>query len=801
MVNKKEAPIQIDLEQFKLHVNIPGRMVLSLQFDTPSRRFYLSLMALVVDRMKQAGNGSFVPLAPHVDVLALLNETVGGSAGSSEKKNMLSRIYRKWKDALPDLEAAPLFKVVGRKKGFDDAGEKSYRFDEQTQDAWANLFSYKGSGENISLQLSVDRLGISLEDVTLVYDSDSQEDGKSPWDRFLNSLSEKVKPEPEQMSGRVPDSDPPISEDDHLFVAEKSKKAKWQNQALLALLILMTSAVLFLGLKSLLEPAGVTEVESLQSTSSPVLAKPSIAVLPFANLNGDPAEDYLSDGITEQIITALAKTPKMAVIARNSSYIYKGKPTKIQEIGRELGVRYVLEGSVQKSGDRIRVTAQLINAETGLHLWAESYEKDLQNIFSLQDEITKSVTTALQIQLTDGESARIYSRGTDNLEAYLKVMKGVHHVYRWNSKDNEIARQLYMEAISLDPEYANAYTLLGWTHRNEALLKWTRTPEKSYAEAIKMGKKALSLDDQNSGPYLLFATIYARNGQPEKALEAAKKGLSLDPDLAQTNWLYGYALFSMGQFRAAIPWFEKAIEIDPIIQPRYLSHLAWGYFWLGNTQKAILMLKKAASYYPENAYTRAILALALLQAGNPGEALKEIDKALALSPKAPVWFTATRAVALHATGKPDEAVSVMESLMERRPDDPDVLRHFGRLMGLNGRYEEGVLMAEKAVQLRPGQQTHLYLGRQYVMSGQYEKAVPELKAAIRLAPDRLLGHLWLSAAYSLGGKMAEARAEMATVHQLNPDFSVADCMQNSFNEYQPADKKRFIDALKNAGLK
>jgi predicted Zn-dependent protease len=139
--------------------------------------------------------------------------------------------------------------------------------------------------------------------------------------------------------------------------------------------------------------------------------------------------------------------------------------------------------------------------------------------------------------------------------------------------------------------------------------------------------------------------------------------------------------------------------------------------------------------------------------------------------------------------------------MERRPDNPDVLRHFGRLMGLNGRHEEGILMAEKAVQLRPGQQTHLYLGRQYVMGGQYEKAVLELKEAIQLSPDRLLGHLWLSAAYSLSGKMKEARAEMATVHQLNPDFSLEDCIHNSFNEYQPADKKRFIDALKGAGLK
>ena len=640
-----------------------------------------------------------------------------------------------------------------------------------------------------------------MDDVTIIYGSDSREDGKSPWDRFLNSLREKAQPEPEQTPGKAPDLDPPISGDDKPHGEKKPQKVVWQNLAVGVLLILMALVSLFLGLKSFLEPAGVTHVDPAQSTSAPVLAKPSIAVLPFANLSGNPAEDYLSDGITEQIITALAKTPKMLVIARNSSYIYKGKPTKVQEIGRELGVRYVLEGSVQKSGDRIRITAQLIDAATGHHLWAQSYERDVKDLFSLQDDITKHVATALQVQLTDGESARIYSKGTDNLEAYLKVMKGVHHYYRWSKNDNEIGRRLFNEAIAQDPEYATAYTLLGWTYRNEAFGGWTLTPGKSYKKALELGQKALSLDEQASGPYMLFAAIYADTRQPHKALEAAKKGFSLDPDLAQANYLYGYALFVMGKFRLAIPWIEKAVEIDPIIQPRYLTALAWSYFWMGKTNKSIAMLRKSVKNYPGDGYARAILALTLLQAGKAGEALVEIDKALALIPTGPVWYTATRAVALHATENPDEAIAVMENLMERRPDNPDVLRHFGRLMGLNGRHEEGILMVEKAVRLRPGQQTRLFLGRQYVMGGQYEKAVPELKEAILLAPDRLLGHLWLAAAYSLSGKMEEARAEMSTVRRLNPDFSLEDCAHNSFNEYQPADKKRFINALKKAGLK
>ena len=566
---------------------------------------------------------------------------------------------------------------------------------------------------------------------------------------------------------------------------------------MLVVLILMAIASLVMFLKSSPVPVAATDGVRVQSVSS----KPSIAVLPFTNLSGDPAEDYLSDGITEQIITALAKIPGMLVIARNSSYVYKGKPTKVQEVGRELGVRYVLEGSVQQSGDRIRITAHLIDAATGHHLRAESYERDMKDLFSLQDDITKQVITALQVKLTDGELARVYGKGTQNLDAYLKVMKGAYHVYGWDRNGNEVGRGLFHEAIMLDPNYAMAYTLLGWTYRHEAVFGWTATPAKSYQKALELGQKALLLGGEAPEPYMLFAAVYASTRQPQKALEAAKKGLSLDPDRARANYLYGLALFYLGEFRQAMPWFEKAITIDPLLQPNYQTQLAWSYFWLGKTEKSIAMLEKAARHYPKYGYVRAILALSLLQAGKPEKALLEIDRALAVSPNAQVWYPATRAVALHALGRSNEAVAVMENLNSSRPDDPDVLRHFGRLMGLNGRHEEGVRLAEKAVRLRPAQQTHLFLGRQYVMAGEYEKAVPELKEAIQLAPDRLLGHLWLAAAYSLGGKTEEARAEMEVVHRLNPDFSLNDCAHNSFNEYPPMDKKRFLDALEEAGLR
>ena len=812
------APIEIDLEQFKLHLNLPERKPLTLQFDTPSRRFYLSVMALVLDEMKKAGKVSFVPLENHMEILALLNETVGGSMGSSEKKNLLTRIYRKWKDALPDLEAAPLFRVSGRKKEYNDAVAKTYDFDDPIKDAWANLFAYRGSREKISLKLSIERLGISLDDACIVYGSDRTQEGKNPWNRFSEGLKRKTPSKPEPASIKAPAPQHPSSQNE--FRKNHNTRVPlqtwWKKAALPALLILMASVSLFLGLKSILEPPGMSDTEPTQATlhrlidkppvpeqplSPQIMEKPAIAVLPFVNLGGDPAEDYLSDGITEQIITALAKTPKMAVIARNSSYSYKGKPVKVQEVGHNLGVGYVLEGSVQKSGDRIRITAQLIDAATGLHLWAESYKRDLKDLFSLQDDITRNVITALQVQLTDGETARIYGRVTDHVDAYLKVMKGRQHVFRVGRHDNLIARRLYEEAISLDPEYARAYTAMGWTYWHEARCGWTDKPAEAYEKAVELGQRAHSLNATDSGSLMLIAWVYAKTGRSDKALEAAAKGISLEPNLSEACWLYGGTLRLLGRYKEAIPWIEKGLGLDPIPPWWCQFNLAFCYFRLGDTQKVISMVEKCIDRHPKVGGFQALLARTLLQTERPKEGLAAIDKALSLQPKAPGWYTATRVVALHANGKPDEALVLMEERVKRNPDNPDALRHYGRLLGLLGRHEEGVLMAEKAVKLRPGPYTRLYLGREYVISGQYDAAISELEKTIKFEPESLVGHIWLAAACSLAGRMKQAQASIAEIHRLNPDYSLEDCKRNSFFEYQPEDKKRFINALKDAGLK
>lgn len=236
------------------------------------------------------------------------------------------------------------------------------------------------------------------------------------------------------------------------------------------------------------------QVASIDRTKSPLPDKPSIAVLPFVNMSGDPKQEFLSDGITEEIITALSRFPSLLVISRQSAFTYKGKPVKVKQVSEELGVRYVVEGGVQKSGDRIRITVQLIDALTGHHLWAERYDRDLKDIFAMQDVITKSVVTAVDAKLLVGEVAPKRARGTENLGAFLKTLEARYYTAGSSRVGLTRARQLLDEAIALDPTYPHAYYVLGIIHHIEALSGFSRNPGESLELSNKMLRKANELD-------------------------------------------------------------------------------------------------------------------------------------------------------------------------------------------------------------------------------------------------------------------------------------------------------------------
>ncbi|MBW1771120.1 MAG: adenylate/guanylate cyclase domain-containing protein [Deltaproteobacteria bacterium] len=243
------------------------------------------------------------------------------------------------------------------------------------------------------------------------------------------------------------------------------------------------------------------EVASVERMAFPLPDKPSIAVLPFDNLSGDSSQDYFSDGITENVITALSNISNLFVIARNSTFTYKGKPVKVQQVAEDLGVHYVLEGSIQRSGDHVRITAQLNDALTGHHLWAENYDRKFEDIFALQDDITEQVAIALEVKLTEGEQARIRRRHTDNPEAYEYFLRGLEVGRRFTKEDNAEARSLYEKAIALDPNYAHAWQEIGRLHYRDARFGWTDTPAQSLELAEEFAQKTLAMDDSDAVAY------------------------------------------------------------------------------------------------------------------------------------------------------------------------------------------------------------------------------------------------------------------------------------------------------------
>jgi TolB-like protein len=618
MNEKATTPMRIDLTQFKLHIELPQSPGLTLQFTSPSRRFYLAVIALVIMEMKRLGRVTSIPLEEHLEALALLNETVGGAGGSSEIEHLLPRIYRKWKDALPDLEDAPLFKVVGRKRDPGEGYAQGYQFTEEQKDAWANLFDYRGSEEHVRLRFSIDTLDIDLDAALITYGEERTLTNETAWEAFIADLQKEKKKETQETLT------PPEQE-------KRPKRKLRPTRRWWPALALIIAAVAALAAWQFYLRAPHLKVAP-EEMAFPLPEKPSIAVLPFTNMSGDPDQEYLSDGITEQIITGLSKVPKLFVIARHSTFTYKGKAAKVQQVSRDLGIRYVLEGSVHRSGERIRITAQLIDAITGHHLWAEKYDRDLKDVFALQDEITMEILRALEVMLTEGIQARIYRRGTNNIEAYLKTLKGIAYFERFNKDDNATARRLAEEVIALEPAYGRAYRLLSYTHMMEPFYGTGTSPKKSMEQALKLARKAVSLDDSHPCGYELLSYIYAMTRQHEKAITEAERAVSLDPNGADSRVALGYALQMAGRLDEAIESIKRGIRSNPIAPGHYFTKLGNAYRLAGHYEEAITAFKKALERSPNDIVAHYGLTAAYSLSGHEAEAKAQAKEVLRVQP-------------------------------------------------------------------------------------------------------------------------------------------------------------------------
>jgi len=367
--------------------------------------------------------------------------------------------------------------------------------------------------------------------------------------------------------------------------------------------------------------------------------KPSIAVLPFDNISGDPEQEYFSDGITEEIITALSKVPKMFVIARNSTFTYKGKPVKVQQVGEELGVEYVLEGSVRKAGNRVRITAQLVETEAGHHLWAERYDRDLKDIFALQDEITFKILTALQVKLTEGERARVWATRTDNLDAFLKYLQARQSASLFSREGYVSARQLAQEAINLDEKYSDPYVLTAITHWFDARFGWSESRLESFKRAYLNAQKAQVLDDSNPGVHILLAGLHLYEKKHEQAIAKGQKALALGPNDADNHATMGHILRFAGRFEEAIVMIQRAMRLEPNHPSWYLGELAMCYYYVGRHEEAIRLGEQLYSLAGSRGekfisyWYHAILAMNYIRLGRNEEARKAAAEVKRLFPE------------------------------------------------------------------------------------------------------------------------------------------------------------------------
>ena len=362
---------------------------------------------------------------------------------------------------------------------------------------------------------------------------------------------------------------------------------------------------------------------------------PSIAVLPFANMSGDPEQEYFSDGISEDVITDLSKIAGLMVIARNSSFTYKGRSVDIREVGRDLGVRSVLEGSIRRAGNRVRITAQLIDATNGAHLWADRYDRDLTDIFAVQDDVTRRIVDALKVTLSPAEKARLADSGTPNIDAYDCYLRG-RELLALNPKNREKFEQsakLFMRALELDPGYAQAYASLSLAYNLDYQNRWSDDPDNSLQLAKHNAQQAIEKDPKEplARQVACWAAMFDKDlGRAKSEVDIA---LSLNPNSSGAYASLGSIHTYSGRPLEAIPALERATRLDPAFRPGHLHFLGMAYLLAGKYETAVAVLRERILLVPGTDFSRVLMASALGHLGDVDEARRTWQELKGINPK------------------------------------------------------------------------------------------------------------------------------------------------------------------------
>ena len=362
------------------------------------------------------------------------------------------------------------------------------------------------------------------------------------------------------------------------------------------------------------------------------LGEASIAVLPFKNLTGDPAKENLCDGLSEDIINALSKVPKLIVIARHSTFLYKGKSLSVQELGTVLNARYVLEGNVRRADDRLRVSSQLIESETAKNIWAETYDRQINDLFLVQEEITLNIIAAMQVTLTEGLQARMWRKKSSNLDAYLKIIQAVEEFRKFTREGNHLSRELAEASVKLDPEYAGAYRMIGWTHLVDARFGFSVSPDQSIKMAMDMAQKAMVMDDQDPYTYYLLAGIHLRKNEHDLAVANIRKASEMAPNSADILSYKANVLNYSGEPAEALSSIFKAMRLNPQYPNWYDGQVGLSYHLQGDYQKALDNYRKMRERNPNSFLPQAMIVICYTNLNLMAEAKKEAKRLLGLRP-------------------------------------------------------------------------------------------------------------------------------------------------------------------------
>ncbi len=373
--------------------------------------------------------------------------------------------------------------------------------------------------------------------------------------------------------------------------------------------------------------------------------KPSVAVLPFINMSGDPEQEFFANGIAEDVITALSRYPSLFVIARNSSFTYKDRAVDVKQVGRELGVRYVLEGSLRKAGNRIRVTAQLVEAESGKHVWAERYDRDLTDIFAVQDEITEAVTIAIAPAIADAEQQRAMRKPPGNLDAWAAYQRGLWHMSKATAADNALAQKFFQEAIDRDPTFAGGYWGLAAAHMHAAAVFQTSGLPDARSAMEVLARRAVALDGGDAEARSWLGQTLFMFGDHKGALAESERALVISQNLTIAHQTLGIALIYSGRAKEGLAALQRYLRLDPRdpVLALGLLQIAIGHYFCREYEAALDAVERVIRSYPDFPLSYRWRAATLGQLGRTDEARSALEKAIAMAPKSFDFYVRGRA--------------------------------------------------------------------------------------------------------------------------------------------------------------